>query len=239
MPSRQVNDILAPDEARRGAESLAAAAMLCRQLSFVLPDDPIDPEIAAAALDPRGVLPDWPSLRVDALLSRSLFDPAAFGRVRFHHRRVLEYLAATWFSKRVDQGCPYRALEESLFRTVHGHQVLAPSRAPIAAWLIAGSDPWHRRLLRRVLAVAPAALVEYGDPRALPIETRRELLTALVSHYRGRERLRINVDSEQLARLADGSLAPDLARLIRDPRWDTICGRLHYESSGLHGSAPQ
>ena len=92
-------------EARIGTIILAAASTLCRKSALLLPDETIDPDRAASALDPQDVLPDWPSENVDALLTRAIFDEATYGRVRFHHRSVTEYLTALWLKAGLDKGC--------------------------------------------------------------------------------------------------------------------------------------
>ena len=50
--------------------------------------------VRTGVLDAATILPDWTPAERQALLRRALFDPATYGRVRFHHRSVQEYLAA-------------------------------------------------------------------------------------------------------------------------------------------------
>ena len=99
---------LSESRAREGAEALAVATVLCKRQQFKVPDDTF---VAPDALDAASCLPDdWRPSEVAALLSRPLFDSATYGQIRFHHRRVSEYLAAQWIRRRMADGCPMRAL---------------------------------------------------------------------------------------------------------------------------------
>ena len=131
---------LTPEDARQGAETLAAAAIFCRNLNFRVPDDALIPR--SAALDAVDCLPRiWKADQKRALLTRPLFDGATYGCIRFHHRRTLEYLAASWLNKCVRNGCPLEHLENLLFANYQGDSILRPSLAPIATWLANGDEP--------------------------------------------------------------------------------------------------
>ena len=95
---------LSEERAREGTEALAVATVLCMQPQFKVPDDTYK---APEALDAASCLPaNWTPSEVAALLSRPLFDSATYGQIRFHHRRVAEYLAAYWFRRRMERGLP-------------------------------------------------------------------------------------------------------------------------------------
>ena len=93
-PERPDRDVLADAQARLGAERLALALALTRTRTIRSPDQTLDRHRADGVLDAATILPDWTPAERQALLRRALFDPATYGRVRFHHRSVQEYLAA-------------------------------------------------------------------------------------------------------------------------------------------------
>lgn len=214
---RENTDPLTGDKARQGAEILAAAVIFCRRFNFIVPDDPIDPKLAADSLAPSEALPhDWTPKQMHALLDRAIFDVALYGRVRFHHRSIAEFLTARWLSERLKNNCPFSEIESLLFRRSHGRDVVIPSRAPLAAWLSGGDDIHHRRIRDKVLRYKPELLLQHGDPEKLPLDTRKELLKALVDRYAGRDLIRVDTDRDLLRRLAHSDLATDISRYIID-----------------------
>lgn len=91
-PQRDRRRQLAAKRARHGAELLAATLALCRKSEVNVPEEQIDVERSGNAIDIRSALTDWPGIDREALLTRPIFDKATYGRVRFHHRLVREYL---------------------------------------------------------------------------------------------------------------------------------------------------
>lgn len=205
-PARVKRDPLDLNKARRGAEALAAAVILTRRFTFPIPDssDTSPPD----TLDPRAVLIDWRDEEIAALLGRALFDEAAYGKIRFHHRGLIDYLASCWFKRLIEANCPQIAVKRLLFRDIYGRTVVPPSLAPVAGWL-AGRFP---DLRRRLMEIDPDVLLRQGDPSLIPLPERHALLESVA----GRDRLRGIEDREQLGRLADPSLAPTINRLLRD-----------------------
>lgn len=159
---------MTPARAREGVEKLAAALVLTRMQNIQVPDGPQ----AGPGLRPRDVL-GWDDAGIAALLQRSLFDPDVYGSVRFHHRSVLEYLAAQWFLGLLQQEVSRRRVEALFFREQYGCQVVTPSLRGLLPWL-AMSDT---RILARVQQVAPEIVFEGGDPLLLPPEVRGAILT--------------------------------------------------------------
>ena len=84
---------LSVDKAVEGASRLALAMTVTRRMTIrhSAASDDIEDE---AALDPSIILSDWNPDERKALLERPLFGFASYGRVRFHHRSVAEFLAA-------------------------------------------------------------------------------------------------------------------------------------------------
>lgn len=209
-------DSLSPEKLRMGAQTLAAATMFGKQLNFLVRDDAIDIAAAADALEAQSVLPSWEPNDVNSLLARAIFDEAAYGRIRFHHRNTVDYLAAKWIAGRISTGCPYAKIEEIFFANPHGRVVAVPSRAPVAAWASLGDELWSQRLRQRLISNSPSTLLTYGDPQSLPVDARRDLLNAVVEHFRDRRHVRISVDAAQLRRIAHDDLADDINRIVSD-----------------------
>jgi hypothetical protein len=211
---RDPTDPLSIGDALAGAQSLAASTNFCREFNFKVPDDSY---VASNAIDPRVVLPaDWRTDQIKALLTRPIFDGASYGRIRFHHRRVAEYLAAQWLSQRMREGCPVGELNGLLFAHIGSAEVLRPSLAPVAAWLCCGDEPWNEHVRTWITATSPAIHLEYGDPACLSVEYKRALLDALKVQGRNRKRQWISSSPDSLSRLAAAELTNDVGGMISD-----------------------
>jgi hypothetical protein len=213
---RESLDPLTPITARRGAEALAATALLCRNLNFKIPDEAFV-SVDTSVIDSTSCLPGtWSPVARRALLTRTLFDGATYGCIRFHHRRTMEYLAASWLSERIRDGCPQDRLDELIFVRHQGEFILRPSMAPVAAWLANGGEPHNELMRERLLQSGPGIHLKYGDPERLPVEYKKLILSALVARYADRRRVWLDTDPEALTRLADPALSPDILEIIRN-----------------------
>lgn len=195
-------------EAVDAAARLALAAALTRKLTLrhSAEADRHGPQ-EEKPLDPATILPDWPAKKRATLLERSLFGFASYGRVRFHHRSVIEYLAAQRLKHLRSQGMPFRALRRMLFtETAQGITVARPSMVPIAAW-VALDDPM---IFSELLAHEPSALFNHGDPESLTLDQRKQALRAYVAHYGGGGWRGMRVPRIQVTRFA----GPDLGQEI-------------------------
>jgi hypothetical protein len=133
---------------------------------LALAEQALDAERTEGVLDPADILVDWTEKERQALLRRALFDPATYGRVRFHHRSVQEYLAARrLLTLREKQGMPAKRLCRLLFTELYGERLVIPSMQAIAAWLALWDDDVRRELMER----EPETLLSMGDPESLPI----------------------------------------------------------------------
>lgn len=210
VSDKEKRDPLSPMAAREGAEYLAAAAILCKNLRFGIPDEGhIADEVH---LSPAAVLPEgWQPSERRALMDRALFDSASRGTLSFHHRSHVEYLAARWVERLMENNCGFEALKELFFADINGKTTLRGSLAPIAAWLIsAGSESWRERLASLLLTSAPEIHLQYGDPGALPLQYKKRVLAAIAGKYRDRRFLGIHVSIEALTRLAEPGLSDDI-----------------------------
>src|SRR4029453_13226460 len=102
---------LSDERAFEGASRLALAALLTRKLTIRYSAESDKVQSAEAALDAGKVLTNWSQPEKDTLLERGLFGFANYGRVRFHHRSVLEYLAAKRLDVLLSRGVPLRAVK--------------------------------------------------------------------------------------------------------------------------------
>jgi len=201
-PDKPGSDILSPEKARQGAERLALALQLtkCRTVRSVdlMPETDHDDGI----LDPDLPLPDWRLDERQSLLRRAVFDPATYGRIRFHHRSVQEYLAARRLLALIKQGTPRSAIRRMLFADRYGNRVLIPSMRPVAAWLAL----WEPDILQTVIDREPEVLLAHGDPEQLTIASRAKLLEAFVSGYGSGGWRGLDISSDNLQRLAHRDL---------------------------------
>jgi len=209
-PDRDEVRPLAQAKAREGAMLLAAALTFTRKNSILLPDRPVDPARVVQAIKPKELLQDWDADDIQTLLGRPLFDEATYGRVRFHHRSVREYLTAQWLLHLLGSGKSRRAVEGLLFAHRYGLDVVIPSRKPIAAWLAL----WDERVRSRMLTIAPEILIEHGDPSGLPVDIRAQLLQQFASLNEGRSDTGASFDMISVRRLADPRLAATVLDLL-------------------------
>lgn len=216
VTNKEKGDPLTPERARSGAEYLAAAAVLCKNLKFEVPDDGHISD--QKRLSPALILPgDWKPNERRALLDRAIFDSESRGALSFHHRSHVEYLTASWIERLMAHNGPFEALQDILFVQTDGAMTLRASLAPVAAWLVkADPAPWRARLATLLVETAPEIHFQWGDPAALPIEYRKRVLEAIVRKYRGRDYVAIDVSLEALARIADAGLAEDISIYLTD-----------------------
>ena len=203
---RPDNAILPADEARQGAERLAAAMTFGKSFTARAPGADHDPSLTTGAIDPAAVLGEWTDAKGNTLLSRGVFSPATYGRVRFHHRASQEYLSARWLNRLLLAGCPKAELWLLIFAEPYGVATLVPSLRPASAWLAL----WHPDICDEIIAREPMVLLQFGDPRSLGIEIRKRLLTILAKKHAEGEVSDTNLDARNLAMFADPRLAADI-----------------------------
>lgn len=165
-------------KAREGASRLALAALLARKINLwhgAENDDRSD-----GALDPSLILPDWREDEIRTLLERPLFGFANYGRVRFHHRSVIEFLAAERLIELRRKGLPDRKLAELAFATgPEGERLIKPTMVPVLAWLARDNSYVRDELLRH----DPSVLLHHGDPESLDLPLRHQALERYVETY--------------------------------------------------------
>ena len=207
-PDRLDKDVLSDTEARLGSERLALALALTRTRTLRSPEQTLDPDRSDGVLEPAEILPDWTEAERQALLRRALFDPATYGRVRFHHRSVQEYLAAQRLKALRDRGMSTKALFRLLFAERYGVAVVLPSMRAITAWLAL----WDEAVCRELIEREPEALLSLGDPATLDIAARKDLVRRFVARYGEGGWHGLHIPIAEVGRLAH----PDLASVIRE-----------------------
>jgi hypothetical protein len=211
-PSTERNEraALAQDRAIEGASRLALAAMLTRKLTLRHSAESDSILASEAALDVSKILPDWTAEATATLLERPLFGFASYGRVRFHHRSVVEFLAAKRLDALLARGVSIKAIKRLLFtETAQGARTVRPSMRPVAAWLALSRDT----IFDDIVAIDPAVVLDHGDPQSLRPAQRIRALEGYVDRYSGGGWRGLNTPRIQVHRFASPELSDTVKRL--------------------------
>lgn len=198
---------LSAARAREGARLLAAASVFGRESTIQVPDGSHNNKGIAI----QAVLPDWNDRDQLTLLSRPIFDEAIYGTVRFHHRSVREFLAAEWLAGLLERSASRRAVEALLFRIQYGIEVIVPTMRPVLPWLAI----FDERIRERILRDTPEVLFEGGDPIALPLVTRKVILSDVCKKLAAGISGRSALDYSAVQRFASLDLADDIRALLK------------------------
>lgn len=243
-PERADHGVLSDTGARDGVERLALALALTRTRLIRSSEHAIEGNPADGVLDPAQVLPDWSEQERQALLRRAIFDPATYGRIRFHHRSVQEYLAAYRLKRMREKGMSTKVLFRFFFADRYGATVLIPTMREITAWLALWSEDVRREIMLR----EPEVLLSLGDPESLSLEARAALVRAFAHAYGDGGWRGLSIPIEEVKRLAhpelsevileiwgDGSLNEDVKLLLLEMTWQgAIAGCADIASSAAY-----
>ncbi len=211
-PDHDVVFPLTDDEARGGAEMLAATVTLRKKNRIsVIDGNTVSNE---EVIDPREVLSSWGNNKITALLQRPIFDGAIYGTVRFHHRSAREYLTAQWLLRLLQEGKSRRAVEALIFAERYGEQVILPSMRPIVAWLLL----WDDQIREKAIEISPEVLIQGGDPSSLPTAVRKNALENYCKRYAYHKNGRFSFDLTALRRFAHQDMASTIKQLLIDYR---------------------
>ena len=203
-PERRDSNLLSPRKARLGAECLALAQALTRTRTLRSPEQPLAELLEDSILEPTAILPDWTVAERRALLRRGLFDPATYGRVRFHHPTVQGYLAACRLRSLRESQMSTKALFRLLFADLHGVEIVFPSMRELAAWL----SLWDRDVRKELMRREPEVLLTLGDPGSLDLSVRSDLVRSFTAAYRDGGWRGLHVPVRETRWIADPGLAP-------------------------------
>jgi hypothetical protein len=208
-PKREERTDLSSARAREGAARLAFTLIMRRRFAIWFGDD-ADRASGDGSVDPSKLLGKFTGEEIDTLLQRALFGFANYGRVRFYHRSVIEFLAAEHIKGLIARGMSHRALGRLLFAMLpDGQHLVRPAMRSVAAWLAADNEYVRQEVLKH----EPALLLHYGDPESLDLTLRQAALAAYVAQqgkgtWRGQA-----VSQVQVKRFASKDLTADVARL--------------------------
>jgi hypothetical protein len=149
--------VLSPAQLREGAEQIAAVCTFAGRPSIAVPAD----QSMDSVVSPTDALPTWTPQEHLRLLGTALFDERTYGRVRFHHRTVREYLAACWVEHRVKDGLPLTHALRLFLQTPYGDAVLVQKHRPVLCWLASLNAQVRERVIRHF----PEMLLFGGDPQ--------------------------------------------------------------------------
>jgi len=201
------------ERAIEGASRLALAAILTRKLTLRYSADTDSIKASEAALDVSKILCDWTSEEQATLLERPLFGFASYGRVRFHHRSVVEYLAALRLEAFLKRGVPAKAIKRILFvETAQGTLAVRPLMRPVAAWL----SVWHSGIFDEIIIREPAVVFVHGDPQSLTPDQRIRALDAYIRLYGKGGWRGLHTPHMQVRRFASTELAETIIRHWND-----------------------
>ncbi len=238
---RADNDTLTASAARHGAERIAAALTLGQTFTIRAPGQELDPTLAAGALEPDHVLPDWKENQRNALLRRPSFAPSTYGRIRFHHRGTQEYLTADWFHRLLNEGCPRSEVWPVFFAERYGVETVVPSMRAAAGWLALKHHDFMNEVIRR----EPLLLIQNGDPGSIPLAAKKRLLAVYAERHAAGEIAEDHMEHRAIWMFAQPELAGaikqawrintrqdfrrDLLRMVQEARI-TECAELAREA---------
>jgi hypothetical protein len=204
-PARKEKADLTEERARDGAQRLALSAILSRRLTIRHSAGADVEGSGDAPLAPGLLLADWGTApEIAALLERPIFAEAGYGRVRFHHRSVLEFLAASQIAALIQSGMLALSAAKRMLFSLSDAQapLMKPSMRPVAGWLAL----LRQDIFDAVLEVEPGTLLLHGDPESLNIAQCERALHAFVSRYGEGQWRGLEIPELQLERLASKPL---------------------------------
>ncbi|MCD4655787.1 hypothetical protein K8T06_17845, partial [bacterium] len=205
------NSTLPANKARLGAVALAGIASLRNKAFFTIPDDLLGTDRANHSLDPSSILSNWSTSEIADLLTRPLFDEATYGRVRIHNQSVQEYLSALWFRQLIKSGMERKAINELLIKEVDSKILITPGLEATVGWL----SIFDTQIRERVIDIAPEILISHGDPRNLPLDTRRRVLNRYAERFMDRNRTFLSFEQNSLGRFAEEELVETISEIIK------------------------
>lgn len=195
---------------QRAVHLLAGALAITRSEEIANPTDDTQ-QPSNAWLHPSKYLHDLKESEIMEILGLRFFDPATFGRVKFHHRSLQEFLIAQWLDSVSTAGFPCDDLIKLIFESIRGQLIVRPQFSATAAWLAQKHESIRDALQR----AAPQVLITEGDSAELPTTARAQALQAYIARYSDREILRESIDGVALRRFAQPDLADVVADLLR------------------------
>jgi len=212
---RSDKDPLTLEKSKKGAATIAAAVILCKEFNIQIPDS--ESSSQKLTLSMSLILPEWTPGELKALRNRAIFDGATYGHIRFHHRTITEYLCACWFEQRIKNQLPYNVLEEILFEHAHGRWIVRPTMSAVAVWLATlSNNVWNKQIRKFILNHQPELFLQFGEPYNLSKNDLVQLLISLKKLYEGRNFVHLSTENYQLSAIAQPKIANEINSSILD-----------------------
>ncbi len=204
------SDPLDPQRAYHALTRIGAALVLGRIKYVLVPDSSIDFSDGRTGLPLARVLLEWSARDLTYLINRAVFEPVVAGLAGLHQDNegeVRSYLAARWLKYLIEENCPRPAVNDLLFATTYGLDLVIPSMRQTAAWLAL----WDLEIAQEILRRDPQLLMQAGDPASLPLGIREALLRAVIGRVETDEQ-GVTASLRHMQRFA----RPDMVPVIRD-----------------------
>ena len=199
------------EELSQGCEKIAAALILCQKNKILLPDNPISPQLEQEVIHAESFFPSWTPKQISDFLTHSIFSLTdGDGQINFYHRSIKEYLAARWFQKMINKGCPLNKIQVFLFGESHVGEFVFDVMKPVAGWLAV----WNKKIRKKLLKIDPLILFQEGDSSQLTPKERVKLFWWLVNHARENIGFSFRVDKVHLKRFAAADLVEPISRAL-------------------------
>ena len=204
--------VLSRDRLRMGAEQLSAASEFSGRafVATVSTLAPRDNEVM-----PLTVLTDWTPSEVTLLLASAVFDEATFGRVKFTHRSLREYLAACWANRQLATGLPLHRVLPLFSASPFGEMVLIQERRATLCWLAALNVKVQEWVTRHF----PEMLLFGGDPEAWDALSAEKALLGYVQRLEFGLRTDWYNNASEFRRVGMRVPSGRIASILADPKW--------------------
>ncbi|TNE74293.1 NACHT domain-containing protein, partial [bacterium] len=211
--NRQKSLTLEGKKIRNAVERLAACVLLTGESIFLINENH---SLELEALNPKEILnQEWSATEISQLLQLPVFDDAIYGKVRFHHRKKTEYLAACWFNNLLNSNLSLSSIEHYFWGEINGNLFLNDRLKPVIAWLCVGENPWNNKIREIVLSNYPELFLEHGDPSSLDIQDQVTIIKSLSRKY-GQTNYYDYFENEALAKFGNPKIGEIINELLFD-----------------------
>ncbi|MCI5140706.1 MAG: hypothetical protein D3909_03045, partial [Candidatus Electrothrix sp. ATG1] len=211
-PNYKTSDkiVLSPEKLRHGVEELAAAAEFSGSHHIATASQDVLGENEVA---PLTVLTDWSEPEIMRLLASAIFDEATYGRVKFHHRPVREYLVACWVKRKIEKGWPVQEAINLFAAAPFGELVLIPSRRWALCWLAAINANVREWMTNNF----PEMIAFDGDPESWDELSADRAFTAYLQRLENGLRIDWHNDASEYRRVGRRLPSGRIASLLAEP----------------------
>ena len=205
------NTNLSPEKLRTGVELLAAVTEFSGRSFLSITPKIHNGENEVASTE---VLTKWKKAEITRLLATAIFDEATYGRIKFHHRSIREYLAACWVKNQLEKGVPFLQFLPIFCQSPFGAPVLVPNNKAILSWL----STLDIKVREWVTYNFPEILMfESGDPESWDATLANLAFQGYVKKLKSGFRYSLFTDRAQLKRVSH-KISPAILISSLDPR---------------------